>query len=91
MLISLCLQQYIERDNKQYGDSFSVQKAKNEKPLMMIVQDKSTCQQLTFSKKYWKGPNDHSFIVPKSIGKILMVSGFQLREFGLCVRAILTI
>ena len=57
--------------------------------LMMIGQDKSTYHPFIFSKKHWKGPACHTFIVPKSVGEILMISGFQLREFGLGLRAML--
>ena len=39
--------------------------------------------QFTFLKRYWKGCCGKNFITPKSEGKMLMVSAYQSREFGL--------
>ena len=56
---------------------------------MLIGQDESTYHQYIFSKKHWKGPTGLNFILPKGEGEILMVSGFQNREFGLGLRYLL--
>ena len=61
----------------------SVRKQTNIRPLMLIGQDESTYHQYVFSNKHWKGPTGLNFILPKSSGDILMISGFQSREFGL--------
>ena len=78
-----CLNNYIATDNLKYGGNLSVRKDDNEKPLMLIGQDESTYHQFTFSKKQWKGPQGHHMIQPKGEGEMLMVSGYQSREFGL--------
>ena len=68
----------------------SVRFDKTKKPLMLIGQDESTYHQYIFSKKHWKGPTGLNFILPKGEGEILMVSGFQSREFGLGLGDLLT-
>ena len=57
---------------------------------MIIGQDESTYHQFTFSKKQWKGPQGHPMMQPKGEGEMLMVSGYQSREFGLGLGKLLT-
>ena len=63
---------------------------RNKKPIMIVGQDESTYHQFFFSKKQWKGPKGRQMIMPKGDGEMLMVSGYQAREFGLGLGAILT-
>jgi len=55
----------------------------NDRPLLLIGQDDSSYHQFVFSKKQWKGPGGHNFILPKGLVETLMISGFQSRTFGL--------
>ena len=57
---------------------------------MLIGQDESTYHQFVFSSKQWKGPSGRNFILPKGDGEILMISGFQSREFGLGLSTLLS-
>ena len=57
---------------------------------MLVGQDESTYHQYVFSSKHWKGPTGLNFILPKSSGEILMISGFQSREFSLGLGSRLT-
>ena len=84
------LLRYVDENKKQYGGNLSVRRDGNKRPIMMIGQDESTYHQYIFSNRYWKGPNGSNFIVPKSSGDIVMISGFQSREFGLGLHKYLT-
>ena len=57
---------------------------------MMIGQDESTYHQYIFSKKSWKCPSVTAPLVPKSVGEMYMVFGFQSREFSLGNKQALT-
>ena len=81
---------YIDGTNKKYGRNLSVRKGKNERSLIIFGEDKSIYHQLIFSKKYWKGPAGLNFIIPKDYRDILMLSGFQNREYGLVLDELLT-
>ena len=85
-----CLNTFISTDNLKYGGNLSVRKNPNDNLLMIIGQDESTYHQFTFSKKQWKGPQGCQMIMPKGEGEILMVSGYQSREFGLGLGNLLT-
>ena len=66
--------------NKKYGGNLSVRRNLNENPLIIIGQDESTFHQFIFSKKQWKGPQGHNFLIPKSEGEIYMVSGLSCQN-----------
>ena len=57
---------------------------------MMIGQDERTFHQYNFSGKSWEDHANDSQIVPKSVGEILMISGFQEREFYSDLRDLMT-
>ena len=84
------LQNYITPVMQTYGGNLSVRKETGQRQIMLIGQDESTYHQYVFSSKQWKGPSGRSFIQPKGDGEILMLSGFQSREFGLGLRTLLT-
>ena len=84
------LQQYIDEENKNYGGNLSVRFDKSGRSSMMIGQDESTYHQYIFSKNQWRGPAGHHCFLPKGVGDILMIPGFQSREFGLGLRDLLT-
>ena len=65
------------------GGSLGVRRPVNNRPLLLIGQDESSYHQFVFSKKQWKGPGGHNFILPKGLGETLMISGFWSRTFGL--------
>ena len=81
---------YIDETNKKYGRNLSVHKGENERPLLIFGQDESTYHQLIFSKKYWKGPAGMKFIIPKGCEDVLIISGFQSREYSLELGEVLT-
>ena len=64
--------------------------SKDTKYVILVGQDGSTYHQYIFSKKGWKGPEGHTFILPKGEGEVLMISGFQSREIGLGLNDVLT-
>ena len=74
---------YVDIGNRKYGGNLSVRRDKARLPLMIIGQDESTFHQYIFANKSWKSSSGTNQIMPKSIGDILMVSGYQAREFGL--------
>ena len=84
------LLRFLDADGRRYGGNLSVRATVGSKPLMLIGQDESTFYQLVFAKKQWKGPKGKNFIQPKGVGEILMLSGFQAREFGLGLGTLLT-
>ena len=84
------LSKYINSSNEQYGGNLSTRLEIGAKPLMLIGQDESTYHQFVFSKRHWKPKSGMNFILPKSTGEILMISGFQSREFGLGLGNLLT-
>ena len=57
---------------------------------MIIGQDESSFHQYIFAKKSWKGMKGLSQLVPKSVGEVMMISGYQSREFGLGLGELLT-
>ena len=75
------LENYVPAADKKYGGSKSVRNLG--KALMIIGQDESTYHQYIFSKKQWKTPSGAEPLLPKSVGEMYMVSGFQSRTFGL--------
>ena len=77
------LYSFVPTIDLKYGGSTSVRKPDNVRPLMMVGQDESTYHQYLFGKKSWTGPEGYNFILPKGVGEILMISGYQAREFGL--------
>ena len=85
---SKILENYIPNADKKYGGSKSVRYTG--RPLMMIGQDESTYHQYIFSNKSWKSPSGAAPLLPKSVGEMYMVSGFQSREFGLGNKQALT-
>jgi hypothetical protein len=74
---------YAHIGNPKCGGNLSVRRNKAMLALMIIVQDESTFHQYIFANKSWKSSSGINQIMPKSIGDILMVSGYQAREFGL--------
>ena len=58
--------------------------------MMLVGQDISTYHQYIFGQKSWKGPEGYNFLLPKGVGEILMISGYQAREFGLGLGDLLT-
>ena len=85
-----CLSSFITEENKKFGGNLSVRRDVDKKPLMIIGQDESTYNQLVFSSKYWRGSKGLNFITPKNSGEIMMISGYQCREFGLGLGDLLT-
>ena len=81
---------FIRECDRQYGGSVSVRKPNNIRPLMMVGQDESTYHQYLFGKKSWTGPEGYNFLLPKGVGEIIMISGYQAREFGLGLGELLT-
>ena len=77
---------YITDNAKRMGGSLSIRN----RPLILVGQDKSTYHQFLFTKKQWKGIEGHHFLLPKSTGKMLMLSGYQSRDFGLELRELLS-
>ena len=84
------LVEFILPENVKYGGNLSHRLPVGSRPIMILGQDESTFNQLIFSSRYWQGPKGMSFITPKSTGEILMISGYQAREFGLGLRSLLT-
>ena len=76
----LCLQY---EDHRPFEYKISVRKPDNVKPLIIFGQDESTYHQFIFSKKIWKSNTGASYIQPKGMGEILMISAFQSRKTGL--------
>ena len=50
---------------------------------MILGQDESTFHQYIFANRTWKNISGYNQIVPKSVGDLLMISGYQSRETGL--------
>ena len=82
--------QYISVANLHYGGDLSLRRDKSKQPLMMIGQDESTFHQHIFSAKTWKGSSGFNQLLLKSVGELLMISGYQGREFGLGLGSLLT-
>ena len=60
------------------------------RPLMMVGQYESTYHQYLFGKKSWTEPDGYNFILPKGLGEIMIILGYQAREFGLGLGKLLT-
>jgi hypothetical protein len=69
--------------HQQFGGNASVRRQIDERPAIVIGQDESAFSQYSFNEKMWKGPSGESKLLPKGMGKTLMVSAFQSRAFGL--------
>ena len=74
---------YIQEDDKKIGGSLSIRQPVDDQPLLLIGQDELSYHQFVFSKKLWKDPDGHNFILPKGLDETLMILGFQSRTFGL--------
>ena len=85
-----CLQGKVLDENIIYGANLSIRRDTTKKPLMIIGQDESSFHQYIFAKKSWKGMKGLSQLVPKSVGEVMMISGYQSREFGLGLGQLLT-
>ena len=83
------LEEYVEPCNIEYGGNLSVRIPKDTKPMMLVGQDEITYHQHIFSEKGWKGSAGHNFILPKGVGEVLLISGFQAREIGLGLNELL--
>ena len=68
--------------NTQFGGYLSVQRQKNQKPLIIFGQDECIFKQYIFRNKCWMGPNGETPLTPKDEGQGLMVSGIVSREYG---------
>ena len=77
------LEEYVEPCNVEYGGDLSAMIPKGTNTVMLVGQDESTYHRYIFSKKGWKGPTGHNFVLPKWVGEVLMISIFQAREIGL--------
>ena len=74
---------YVSIEGKKYGGDLSERRDKTLPPLMILGQDESTFHQYIFAKRSWKNISGYNQIVPKSVGDLLMISGYQSRETGL--------
>jgi len=68
---------YIQEDDKIFGGSLNIRQTVGDRSLLLIGQDESSYHQFVFSKKQWKGPDGHNFILPKGLGETLMISDFH--------------
>ena len=73
------LNSFLSVSDSKYGGSTSVRKPDNVRPLMMVGQDESTYHQYLFGKKSWTGIEGYNFKLPKGVGEIMMISGYQVR------------
>ena len=60
----------------------SVKKKPEEKPIIMIGQDKSIFKQFLITAKQWNLPDGSCAINPKEDGQGIMISTFVSRDFG---------
>ena len=68
---------------KKYGEfRGNVHHTWKGKPVIIFGQDESTFNQYAFGNKLWVGSNGERAFLPKHNGMGLMISAFQLREFG---------
>jgi hypothetical protein len=70
-----------ECNHLPFGGHLSVQK-KEEKPVMLLGQDKCIFKQFCLTKKSWSDPNGTRALLPKDKGQGVMISAITSQELG---------